>query len=127
MHTSFTASRIISFGSKSIQKASRRKYKAKKTLLGEKNFHWRKMLFVVVRNVWKTPLYSQTTRLTESCKKLLMQLENIQFRMFFRMYYNYLILFHWFQTITRNWRQKIVTFSFWFPNTIIFYRPESWW
>ena len=127
MHTSFTASRIISFGSKSIQKASRRKYKAKKTLLGEKNFHWRKMLFVVVRNVWKTPLYSQTTRLTESCKKLLMQLENIQFQTFFQMYYNYLILFHWFQTITRNWRQKIVTFSFWFPNTIIFYRPESWW
>ena len=126
MHTSFTASRIISFGSKSIQKASRRKYKAKKTLLGEKNFHWRKMLFVAVRNVWKTPLYSQTTRLTESCKKLLMQLENIQFRMFFRMYYNYLILFHWFQTIARNWRQKIVTFSFWFHNTIIFYRLGNW-
>ena len=55
-----------------------------------------------------------------------MQLENIQFRMFFRMYYNYLILFHWFQTIARNWRQKIVAFSFWFHNTIIFYRLENW-
>ena len=36
----------------------------------------------------------KTRSLTESCKTLLMQLENIQFRIFFRMYYNYSILFH---------------------------------
>ena len=36
MQTSFTASDIISFGSTSMQKASERKQKAKKTLLGRK-------------------------------------------------------------------------------------------
>ena len=79
-------------------------------------------VLIAVRNVRK----AQARSLTESCKKILMQLENIKFWMFFRMYYNYLILFHWFQTITRNWRQKNVTFSFWFHNTIIFHRLENW-
>ena len=45
--------------------------------------------------------------------------------MFFRKYYNYLILFYWFQTIARNCRQKILTFSFWFHNTIIFHHLEN--
>ena len=38
MQTSLTASGIISFGSTSMQKASRRKQKAKKALLGKKIF-----------------------------------------------------------------------------------------
>ena len=76
-------------------------------------------VLIAVRNVRKAPYYPLARSLTESCKKFLMQLENIKLWMFFRMYYNYLLLFHWFQTITRNWRQKNVTFSFWFHNTII--------
>ena len=83
-------------------------------------------ILIAVRNDWKAPQYPQTRSLTESYKKLLVQLENIQFRMFFQMYYNDLILFHWFQTIAKNWRKKIVTFSFWFHNTIIFCRLENW-
>ena len=50
------------------------------------------------------------------------------FRMFFRMWFrilitHYLQLFHSFQTIAKNWRQKIVGFWFWFHNTIIFLSP----
>ena len=54
-----------------------------------------KHLFNLVGSlIAKQDTNQQTRSLTESCKMLLMQLENIQFRMFFRMFYNYLILFH---------------------------------
>ena len=108
MKTSSTASDIISFGSTSMKKASGRKQKAKQTLLVKENFQRTKwmgkyfrefsnydqgyyyrclrMSLEIFQHLYNfvCPLIAkQDTKLNWKCKKLLMQLENIPFRMFF--------------------------------------------